>query len=124
MLKKLLIICMLMGMVVLKAEAQTGWIEHQQNVSSEEELKGWEEIYEELAELAENPFNINTVTKEELEQLPFLSDELIENILYYVYKYGPLLTINELLGVEGMDRQIRHFLSDLYMLENQIRRID
>lgn len=81
-------------------------------VASDADLVSWQEKYEELTDLAEHPFNINTITKEQLEQLPFLSDAMIENILYYVYKYGPLLTKNELLGVEGMDRQTRYFLQD------------
>lgn len=112
MLKKLLIVCFLMIISVLKSGAQSGWIEQEQDISEEGEIENWQELYEELVVLSENPFNINTITKEQLEQLPFLSDKLIENILYYVYKYRPLLTKNELLGVEGMDRQTRHFLED------------
>ena len=76
----------------------------------------WEDYYQELEELSEHPFNINRITKEQLEQLPFLSDRLIENILYYVYKYGPLMTKNELLGVEGMDYQTRRFLNDFIFI--------
>lgn len=37
--------------------------------------------FEELSELRENPININTATKEQLERFPFLSDQLVENIL-------------------------------------------
>ena len=40
---------------------------------------------------------------------------MVENILYYVYKYGPLVSLNELWGVEGMDKQTQMFLKDLYM---------
>lgn len=65
-----------------------------------------------LSELAEHPFNINTITKEQLELLPFLSDKIIENILYYIYKYGPMVSKKELLGIEGMDWQTRRFLED------------
>lgn len=79
---------------------------------TDEEIEHFQEQYEELSELAEHPLNINTATKEQLEQLPFLSDKMIENILYYVYKYGPMLTKNELLGVEGMDIQTRRFLEE------------
>lgn len=106
-----------------KAVGQSSWIEWQEDVSTDEELVAWQERYEELSELANHPFNLNTITKEQLEQLPFLSDRMIENILYYVYKYKPVLTLNELLGVEGMDRQTRHFLKDfLYIGEAENER--
>lgn len=92
--------------------AQSAWMEWEEQVGEEENVASWREQYEELSELAEHPLNINTVTKEELEQLPFLSDRLIEHILYYVYKYGPLTSMNELWGVEGMDRQTQAFLRE------------
>lgn len=92
--------------------AQVTWEDWKLDVGDDESLSEWKTQYEELADLSEHPFNINTVTKEELELLPFLSDKLIENILYYVYKYGPLVSKNELLGVEGMDWQTRSFLQD------------
>lgn len=92
--------------------AQSAWMEWEEQVGEEENVASWREQYEELSELAEHPLNINTVTKEELEQLSFLSDRLIEHILYYVYKYGPLTSMNELWGVEGMDRQTQAFLRE------------
>ena len=42
--------------------------------------------YELLSRLASHPFNINTATKEDLEQLPFLNDQQIADIMEYVYK--------------------------------------
>lgn len=63
------------------------------------------ELYlEELSDYVSNPLNINEATKEDLNIFPFLSDKLVENILYYLYKYGPMLTDKELMMVEGMDR--------------------
>lgn len=66
--------------------------------------------YEELSELAAHPFNINAITRDQLLRLPFLSETLIENIEYYVYKYAPLLSLHELSAVEGMDRQTLKYL--------------
>lgn len=51
--------------------AQSAWMEWEEQVGEEENVASWREQYEELSELAEHPLNINTVTKEELEQLPF-----------------------------------------------------
>ena len=112
MLKRLFICCIIGCYVLTPLFAQSDWLEWNEDITASEELEDWREKYEELSEIAEHPFNINTITKEELEQLPFLSDKMIENILYYIYKYGPMLTKNELLGVEGMDWQTRKFLTD------------
>ena len=90
--------------------SQSDIVEWSELSVDDENLAALFEQYEELSEIAENPFNFNTLTKEQLEQLPFLSDKMIENILYYVYKYGPVVSKNELLGVEGMDWQTRKFL--------------
>lgn len=124
MLKSVLIFCVSITYFVTTAGAQVvlrGW---EPDVSSDDDLISWQEKYEELTYLSEHPFNINTITKEQLEQLPFLSDAMIENILYYVYKYGPLLTKNELLGVEGMDRQTRHFLQEFIYIGQSINKQD
>lgn len=112
MLKRIFICWILAVCVLTPLHAQTDWLEWNEDISTPEELEGWREKYEELDEIAEHPFNINTITKEELEQLPFLSDRMIENILYYLYQYGPMLTLNELLGIEGMDWQTRKFLTE------------
>ena len=124
MLKSLLIFCVSIAYFITTAGAQVvlrGW---EPDVTSDDDLISWQEKYEDLTYLAEHPFNINTITKEQLEQLPFLSDAMIENILYYVYKYGPLLTKNELLGVEGMDRQTRYFLQEFIYIGPSINKQD
>ena len=99
MLKKYVLSCLL-ACCIVNISAQSDWVEWEENTLEVEDLTYWQEKYEELSELAEHPFNINTITKEQLEQLPFLSDKLIENILYYLYKYGPMVSKNELLGIE------------------------
>ncbi len=74
----------------------------------------YSELFNDLLYLYENPLNINTATKEDLERIPFLDDFQIENILFYVYNNGPLLTIYELNAVKGLTpetiRQIVPFL--------------
>lgn len=112
MLTKRLIFIIIICQSVLNSYSQNDWLEWGEQMEEESESTGWQEQYEELSELAAHPFNINTITKEQLEQLPFLSDKMIENILYYIYKNGPMKTKNELLGVEGMDWKTRKFLSD------------
>lgn len=107
---KRVIIWILSNLSFITLLAQSEWMEWGEEIDDSRDLLYWQEQYEDLSELAEHPLNINTITKEQLEQLPFLSDRLIENILYYLYKYGPMVTKNELMGIEGMDYQTRSFL--------------
>lgn len=68
-------------------------------------------LIEDLSEIHAHPFNINTVTKQELEQLPFLSSEDIEEILAYVYRHGPVQSMGELMLINQLDYQTRQFLT-------------
>lgn len=120
--KKSVSLCVSVVFTCLNVCAQSAWMEWEEQIGEEADLSSWEELYENLSELAEHPFNINTVTKEELEQLPFLSDKMVENILYYVYKYGPLVSLNELWGVEGMDKQTQMFLKDFIYVGNSVEK--
>jgi len=72
---------------------------------NDENSRQLENLMEELTDLKEHPIPINTATKEQLDRFPFLSDQLVENILYYIYQYGPMLSEKELMMVEGMDVQ-------------------
>ncbi|MDR3339821.1 MAG: helix-hairpin-helix domain-containing protein [Candidatus Symbiothrix sp.] len=42
--------------------------------------------------------------------MPFLTDIQIENLLYYTYKYGPLVEIYELKNVENLDYRTLNYL--------------
>jgi hypothetical protein len=60
-----------------------------------------EDFYDRIRE----PINLNSATKEQLEQFSFLSDLQIENILAYLYINGQMKSIYELQAVEEMDRK-------------------
>lgn len=70
----------------------------------------WEAVYDILSDYADNPININTATREQLEQLPFLNDRQIEDLCEYLYRYGPLKTVNELTVIESLDSRCRELL--------------
>ncbi|BEG99974.1 helix-hairpin-helix domain-containing protein [Bacteroides sedimenti] len=76
----------------------------------EEEDKGWVNWQEDLNYLKENPLNLNQITKEQLEQFPFLSALQIEYLLYYLYLNAPMKSIYELQLVEELDRQTIQYL--------------
>lgn len=69
---------------------------------------------EHLTHIAAHPFNINTITQEQLEELPFLSDEEINAIGYYVYRYDGMVTLQELQTIPELSYEKRlllhHFL--------------
>ena len=96
------------------------WMRYLEELAGDEETDNetLADLYDELSYMAENPFNLQTVTKEELEKLPFLTALQIENLLYYIYKYGPLIDIYELKNVEDLDLQtIRYLLPFVYVGE-------
>lgn len=68
-------------------------------------------LIEDLSEIHNHPFNINTVTKSELEQLPFLSPSDIEAVLSYVYRHGPMQSLGELMLIDKLDYQTRQYLT-------------
>ena len=76
-----------------------------EQLAIEGEERDWQSQLEELQYLSEHPINLNVATRGQLEQLPFLSDIQIENILAYVYIHGEMQTIYELQLVEEMDRR-------------------
>ena len=104
--KTWLIACLSIVFPVDNLSAQESWeniIEQLVDNNDEISSSNWQNLMEDLAELKEHPININTATKEQLERFPFLSDRLVENILYYIYKHGPMLTEKELMMVQDMD---------------------
>ena len=81
----------------------------EKSIENDDEIS-LDDTYEDLLRLAESPFNINTCTREELEQLFFLSPFQIESLLYYRYSFGTIYTLYELQLVEGFDDETVHFL--------------
>ncbi len=70
----------------------------------------WENELEELSTCLQEPVNLNTATRAQLEQFPFLSDIQIEHLLAYIYIHGQMQTIYELQLIEDMDRQTIQYL--------------
>ena len=102
--------CVLQIYPVDKVIAQHySWEEFVEKISVDEYDDGEDmsPLLEELAGLHEHPFNLNTATKDDLEQLPFLDADEIEEILAYVYRYGPMQSLGELMLIEELDYQTR-----------------
>ena len=79
-------------------------MEYIEEMASEtEDEERIEALYTDLSYLAEHPFELNTVTEEQLKHLPFLSDMQIRKLLEYRSRYGKMLTLYELKNVESFD---------------------
>ncbi len=59
--------------------------------------------YELLEQLASHPFDLNSATREELEQLPFLTAQQVMDIQDYLYHYGPMRSLAELRMIRTLD---------------------
>ena len=64
-----------------------------------------EAYYDQLQQLSEHPIDLNRTTREELEQLPFLSDQQIMDLMEYLDRYGPMRSMNELKMIRSFDYQ-------------------
>lgn len=93
----------------LTLQAQTPdlmlWEENLEQLAAEAESTDWEDELEELSRRMKQKLNLNTATREQLEQFPFLSEEQVENLLAYVHVHGAMQTLYELQLVETMDKE-------------------
>lgn len=76
-------------------------------------------LLEGLIYYKEHPINLNRTNKEELQQLFFLNDIQINNLLKHIEKTGNLITIYELQGINGLDLQtIKRMLPYVRVADN------
>ena len=81
------------------------------------ESETWERTYELLCELEQHPLDINRVSREQLEQLPFLSAQQIEELMEYLDRYGPIKSLGELRMIRSLDDSVRRLLSCLVYVD-------
>lgn len=89
---------------LLFAQKNRPWQVYLEGLNGTEDFEStnWEQYEELLSDLAEHPININTATREDLEQLPFLNAQQIEDIQAYVYQYGPMKSMGEIAMIESI----------------------
>lgn len=94
-------------------EAMRPWQQYLDDLSETEDFEGqsWEAYEDVLAEYAEHPININTATREDLQHLPFLSAQQIEDIEAYIYRYGAMKSLGELAMIPGVSWYQRQLLA-------------
>ena len=103
-------------MVVLGVRAQEkdvhSWEKYLSAVMTAEDMESeeWQLNYDLLCELEQHPININKATREDLEQLPFLSAQQVEALMEYKYRYGGMKSLAELMMIREIEPQMRKLL--------------
>ena len=108
------IVCILLVMsIAVKAQSTHEWETYLHEVVTVEDvgMTAWEEMYEQLCELNQHPIDLNHASREQLEQLPFLSAQQVEEIMAYLYQYGPMKSLAELQMIRSLDYQRRRLLA-------------
>lgn len=72
----------------------------------QDEALNYEDLYERLLLLYENPVNINSASVDELKGLYILSDAQIEALKKYISENGKLLTLYELQLIDSFDYRV------------------
>ena len=107
----IIVIC-LFSVALCQAQEDGSWQHIFRQISEVEDLESgaWEEAYELLSDMAEQPIDINLATREELEALPFLTAQQVEDIMAYRYRHGRLQTLGELQMIPSLDYNHRRLL--------------
>ena len=96
----------------MRAQEQHGWEQYLNQVMTAEDMASeqWQENYDLLCELEQHPININKTTREELEQIPFLSTQQVEALMEYLYRYDSMKSLAELQMIKEIGPQVRKLL--------------
>ncbi len=108
----MLIVCQVATSASLAQEARP-WETYFNEVMTAEDAgsTAWEQAYELLCELEQHPMDINRATREQLEELPFLSAQQVEGIMAYLWRYGRMESMGELAMIRELDYTQRRLLS-------------
>ena len=103
--KALLTLLMTLFALTINGQEKRPWEQLLAEVMTAEDIESaeWEDTYGLLCELEQQPINLNTASREDLESLPFLSDQQVEGIMEYLHNYGPMKSMNELRMIRALD---------------------
>lgn len=112
---------LLLALVPVMAQGQS-WQQVYDDVmmvgEDEEDAESLADSYELLEQLASHPLELNSCTREELEQLPFLSEQQVMDLQEYLHRYGPMRSLGELRMVRSLDYQQLALLPFFVYIDN------
>ena len=119
--KRFLLLFLAFHALFSAAQTPDDWQEDMREWSTAEDMEDITNM-ELLEDLAVNKLNLNQVTREQLEQLPFLSAQQVEAIMEYLYRYGPMRSLGELQMITQLDYQTRQQLTHYVMVGEERQR--
>lgn len=99
-----------LGAVAQEAESLQTYL-REVMTAEDAESSTWEDVYDQLCYLSQHPIDLNTSTRSQLEDLPFLSAQQIEELMDYLYHYGPMKSLGELMMIRSLDEPRRRLLA-------------
>lgn len=101
------------GMVHAASGDVRPWQQYLDALGEEEDFEkiSWTTYEDVLTEYAEQPLNINQATREDLQRLPFLTSQQIEDIQAYLERYGSMKSLGELAMIPSISWQQRQLLT-------------
>ena len=90
-----------------------------QEIGSDLSETAVENLYTDLYSIYQQPFDVNSLTRQQLEQLPFLTQQNIEEILAYIYINHGMLSLGELQLVNSMDNNTVNLLSPFLVIGSE-----
>ena len=90
---------------VVSAQSERPWEQMLASVLTADDVEAdtWQDTYDMLCQLEQQPLDLNHATREELEALPFLNEHQVEGIMEYLYRYGAMKSLNELRMIRALD---------------------
>ena len=115
---------LLLPLVVGAQTAQRPWQTYLNEVMTAEDVgeTAWEDTYNLLCEREQHPLDINEATREQLEELTFLSAQQVEEMVEYLYRYGPMKSLNELTMIRSLDPEHRRLLTYFIYIKDKPER--
>ena len=103
------------------AQEERPWAQYLNEVMTAEDVESssWEQTYDLLCELEQSPLDVRTLTREQLEELPFLSALQIEEIMEYLYRYGSMKSLGELQMIRSLDYTRRQLLTYFLQINDE-----
>lgn len=91
--------------IPIDAQEKGDWEEILQEIvaNDEGEMDSWENLYEALHDMEDQPLDLNTATDEEIGTIPFLTTQQVEDLCAYRYRYGPIVSLDELIAISSID---------------------
>lgn len=94
------------------AQSEVTWQDFIDEVSEDElvEDDGWMDRLEELEQLTTHKINLNTASREDLLQLPWLGEQQVDEIQMYIFHHRGMRDLAELMAIRSLDYRVRRFL--------------